>query len=160
FLLRPGRLVERVELGALAPVNRAVSAWRQALTAGRADTNEFGKELRRLGWAPLEPKLGGGRAVLFAPDGALGQVPFAGLPGKQAGTYLLEEYALAVLPVPQLLPDLLAADQGKTPAASLLAVGDVDYGAAGARDADPLLRPLLAPRGLPRDWAALPGTRG
>ena len=33
---------------------------------------------------------------------------FAALPGSKPGTYLLEERALAVVPVPRLLPELLA----------------------------------------------------
>ncbi|HEX7377240.1 MAG TPA: CHAT domain-containing protein, partial [Pirellulales bacterium] len=55
------------------------------------------------------------------------------LPGQKSGEYLLEERPLAVIPTPQLLPDLL--DDLRTPGAprSLLLAGDIDYaGDAGA----------------------------
>jgi CHAT domain-containing protein len=63
--------------------------------------------------------------VLVSPDAALGRLPFAALPGKKPGSYLIEEVPIAVLPVPQFLPLLLRPVTG---ANSLLAVGDVDFG--------------------------------
>jgi CHAT domain-containing protein len=68
----------------------------------------------------------------------LGRIPLGALPGQKAGSYLLEETKLAVVPVPRLLPLLLekpAESPGTAkPAAanaddqSLLIVGDVSYG--------------------------------
>ena len=39
--------------------------------------------------------------VLVSPDGALGLVPLAALPGQAPGTYLIEEHAIALVPVPR-----------------------------------------------------------
>lgn len=110
--------------------------------------------LRRLVWEPLLPALAGAQTVLVSPDGALNHLSWAALPGKEPGTYLLEEVGLAVVPVPRLLPDLLSAAApgprdpkgADTSVASLLLVGGVDYGAAdraaaGGRD-QPGYQPL------------------
>ena len=73
--------------------------------------------------------------VLVSPDGALGLVPLAALPGKAAGSYLIEDYTIALVPVPRMFgaDEAVAADGPKPATAqaeapSLLLVGDVDYG--------------------------------
>ena len=48
--------------------------------------------------------------MLVSPDGALDRFPLAALPGKKEGTYLIEDVAIATVPIPRLLPELLAAD--------------------------------------------------
>jgi CHAT domain-containing protein len=58
-------------------------------------------------------------------------VPFAALPGRKHGNYLLEDVALAVVPVPSAIPELLAATKDRL-APSLLALGDLRYGPATA----------------------------
>jgi CHAT domain-containing protein len=59
------------------------------------------------------------------------------LPGKREGSYLIEEHAIGLVPVPQLLPRLLAEKRGKA-APSLLAVGGVGFdGAAGKERGTP-----------------------
>ena len=60
---------------------------------------------------PLEKHLAGAKIVLISPDGPLCQLPFAALPGKDPDKYLIEEIALAVVPVPQLLPELLGTER-------------------------------------------------
>ena len=47
--------------------------------------------------------MAGIKTVLVSPDGALGQVPLAALPGKEPNTYLIEERSIAVVPVPRML---------------------------------------------------------
>ena len=58
-------------------------------------------------------------------------LPWAALPGSHPGTFLVHEYAFAVVPVPQLLPELL---HGKPRLAnqqpSLLLAGGIDFGEA------------------------------
>ena len=83
----------------------------------------------------MEEHLAGVATVLVSPDGALGLVPLEALPGKAAGSYLIEDYTLALVPVPRLFGDgeAVAADGSKpamaqAEAPSLLLVGDVDYG--------------------------------
>jgi CHAT domain-containing protein/Tfp pilus assembly protein PilF len=160
FVVRRDSLV-RVDLGAAGPLGEALQRWREALqrrvlTGGDA---RLAEEVRRLVWRPLEAHLKGARLVLVSPDGVLTRVPLAALPGSKKGRYLLEEVALAVVPVPQLLPELLGGGRGQPPGEpSLLLVGDVRYdsAAAGATVADS--------RSAPRDgarlhWQPLEGTR-
>ncbi len=75
-------------------------------------------------------------------------MPFAALPGKKPGAYLLEELPLAQAPVPQVLPELLARRSSERASASaLLVLGDVDFGEA------PPKKPASS-----RRFAALPAT--
>jgi tetratricopeptide (TPR) repeat protein/CHAT domain-containing protein len=130
FVVRPERPVQWLDLGPAAPVTAAVDRWRQTLGRGVATAGgtDPAAELRRLVWEPLEPYLGGATTVLVSPDGALNRFPLAALPGKAPGSYLIEDLALAVIPVPQLLPDLLAHSGAPARDPSLLVVGNVDYG--------------------------------
>src|SRR5262249_37443289 len=75
-------------------------------------------------------------------------------------TYLLEERALATLPIPQQLPQLLQRPQKPADeTASLLLVGDVDYGADPGR-AGTAVAARSAPRvGTRATWSALRETR-
>jgi CHAT domain-containing protein/tetratricopeptide (TPR) repeat protein len=154
FVVRRGRPIERLDLGPIKPIEQAIAAWRVALgadsppakptaseTASPApaprDRQELANQVRRLVWLPLEAHLEGIHTVLVSPDGALGRLPLAALPGQKPDTYLIEERAIALVPVPQDLPELLAKRSGdeqgpeaKEPTPSLLLVGDVDYGAS------------------------------
>ena len=146
FVVRPDRPLVPLDLGPLGPIAAAVDQWlprlRRGVTAPGPDDPAV--TLRRRVWQPLAAHLEGVRTVLVSPDGALAQLPLGALPGQQPGTYLIEEVALAVVPVPQALPALLA-EWGKPPVqgppaagpgAALLLVGDVDYGARpGSADA-------------------------
>jgi len=116
-----------LDLGPAAPIEEALAAWRSSLESG-SDPGPAPARLRRLLWAPLEKPLAGAELVLISPDGPLGRLPWAALPGKLPGTVLLEEVPLALLPIPQSLPGLSRPAAG---AASLLAVGGVDFGAGG-----------------------------
>ena len=167
FVVRRGA-VARVEFGDAAPVAVAVDGFRGTLSRGRPTTgrpDDPAVALRKLLWEPVAAHVGGATTVLVCPDGPLCRVPFAALPGSDPAKYLIEEVAVAVAPVPRLLPELLAG-RGPTPAApaSLLAVGDVDF------DADPAAALALAEptganwkrvrSGAAGRWDRLPGTRG
>ena len=139
FVVRPDRPIARVELGPLAPIRAAIDAWRPILRREQpAPQDEPGgpaARLRRLVWSPLEEHLAGVATVLVSPDGALGLVPLEALPGKAAGSYLIEDYTIALVPVPRMFgADGAVAAEGPKPATaqaeapSLLLVGDVDYG--------------------------------
>jgi CHAT domain-containing protein len=139
FVVRRAVLVY-VDLGPIEPIAEALQNWRLALQRRfrTEDDHNLGAAVRQLIWQPLETHLGGAKVVLISPDGDLARVPFAALPGSKKGSYLLEETALAVVPVPQLLPQLLALrpDKDKTEP-SLLLVGDVSYdGGCGEAVAD------------------------
>ena len=65
--------------------------------------------------------------MLISPDGVLGRLPFGALPGKEPGKYLIEEYALAVVPVPQIIPELVQEAGRKQLRKNLLLMGNINY---------------------------------
>jgi CHAT domain-containing protein len=84
--------------------------------------------------------------VLVSPDGAFARFPPAALPGKRPGTYLNDEAAVVVVPVPQLLGELRAGAQSRPSGEDkMLVVGNVDYG-----------EPAVKAQGA--EWPALPAT--
>jgi tetratricopeptide (TPR) repeat protein/CHAT domain-containing protein len=126
FVIRPDGKIYRVELGATLPIFDELMAWRKGY--GRPlQKHDAGRELRRLLWEPLEPCLADIDTVLISPDAELAQLPWGALPGAKAGTFLIEERAIAVIPVPQMLPELLRDELHTGPPASLLLAGDIDY---------------------------------
>ncbi len=150
FVTRRNKPPARVDLGEAGRIEEAVQRWR-ALLAGIKPEREAGRRVKDLVLAPLEGHLGGVKLLLVSPDGALGTVPFAALPGKKEG-YLIEDVAIAVVPVPAALPELTVRPEGRHPA-SLLVVSDVDYDAVShPRDARGGRR--SAPSG-PGGWARL-----
>ncbi len=146
FVVRPDRPIERIDLGPTAPIQKAINEWRPILTAGKVKlaTGDPARELRRLIWEPLEPHLDGVASVLVSPDGPIGMIPLAALPGKEPGSYLIEERSIAVVPVPRVLGSdetgpapSQRTDPGKAePAPSLLLAGDINYGGDAGASAD------------------------
>jgi CHAT domain-containing protein len=61
-------------------------------------------------------------------------VPFAALPGKEPGSYLLEEKQLVMIPQAKLLPALLEREQSPKP--TVLAIGGVDYESAANNETE------------------------
>jgi CHAT domain-containing protein/Flp pilus assembly protein TadD len=149
--------IERVELGAARPIDDAVVAWRDAITAWSSATTDAARRdverraaahaetLHALVWAKLAARLPAeARVVYLAPDAALTQVPWAALPGRRKGTVLLEDHAVAVVPHgPFLLDRLTAPARSDKAPRGLLAIGGVRY------DDMPVApgRELLAARG-------------
>jgi CHAT domain-containing protein len=128
FVSRPGRAVVRFELGPSDALEAALSRWRpDSPLSPDADRLGAAAELRRTLWEPLEPALEEAAVVLICPDGPATRIPFAALPGRVPGSYLIEERALAAIAVPQSLLDRPAAAASASPAGSLVAVGDVDF---------------------------------
>jgi len=128
FILTSDQPVRMVELGAADSIDAAVRSWREEI-AGDRET-QGARELRRLVWEPIEATLPAGTDTLYlTPDGPLTSVPWAALPGRAAGTVLLEDYAVALVPYgPFLLDKLLAGTQPKmSQRGRLLAVGGVAY---------------------------------
>ncbi len=171
FVVRPDRPLGLLDLGPVSPIAAAVERW--LATRGRrvaaGSPEDPAVALRRRIWQPLEPLLEGVQTVLVAPDGALGRLPLAALPGRQPGTYLIEERAIAIVPVPQALPEVLAGREGRggprpevpERGPSLLLVGDVDFGATpGASDVRVVSRAAARPRaGAWARFDPLPATR-
>jgi tetratricopeptide (TPR) repeat protein len=159
FVVRPDQTqVAVIELGPTESVAAAVNAWRK--TFGRSAT--AGAELRRLLWEPLAPHLPSEmNLVVVSPDGVTTQFPWGALPGSQPGTYLIEEIALAVAPVPARLPDLLAEEGRGDEQPSLLLVGDVRFdGLPGLPGGDVARAAPHATRsGELFHWSSLPGAK-
>jgi CHAT domain-containing protein len=157
WLIRRGRPLVRLDLGPVEPIEEVITAWRQKLVRPEQDSTKQAQALHKLIWQPLVKYLAGVKTVLISPDGALARVPFAALPGSKPNTYLIEDVALAVVPMPQLLPSLLApAGLPGTP--SLLLVGDVDFDTKVNLLTKAADRTRGAPRGSLKGWKALPGT--
>lgn len=154
FVIRCDRPVERIELGPMKPLTSAISRWRETFGAPRPGSKDDpGKKLREMIWEPLEPSLRDTRLVLVSPDESLGRLPFAALPGKEAGKYLIEERAVAVVAVPQLLPELLEANRTAEQEPSVLLIGGVDFDRAVSQAPSRITR-----TGLPRGFRPLPGS--
>jgi CHAT domain-containing protein len=129
FVVRRDEPVQLVDLGPVAPIRQAIDQWRDAVTRRAPETLVAGVTLRSLIWEPLLPSIENAETVLVSSDGDLGRLPFGALPGRETGTYLLEDHRLAYLPVPQLLPTLLSRGERKSATKALLLVGGVDYDA-------------------------------
>jgi CHAT domain-containing protein/tetratricopeptide (TPR) repeat protein len=130
FVLRRGREPALVALGPVAPIDKAMLAWWQALKTYQSPESAAGELSRRV-WRPLEKHLGGVKTVLIAPDGVLTGLSFAALPGSKpkARSYLLEELTIGYVTSGRHLLEL-AAEDARPDAAGLLAVGGLSYGAA------------------------------
>jgi CHAT domain-containing protein len=170
FVVRPDREVVRVELGPFGPLREAVEQWRQADSlrrkrpvrkkfdgSGDDDPDDPAVVLRDKLWLPVAKHLGGVETVLVSPDRDLSKLPFAALPGSKPGTYLIEEVAVAVLPVAQFLPDVVAPPPAVDP--SLLVVGDVDYGADPGKPAAGAASRAGVRGDRGKGWDSLPATR-
>jgi CHAT domain-containing protein len=162
--LRKGRDPVRVELGPAEPIEKALTAWRQDIAAGR-DSAAPG-QLRQLLWEKLAPQLPTRpqSQIYLCPDGDLSALPWAALPGRAKGTVLLEDHALALVPHGAFLFQQLR--EGNQPHSAgpglLLALGGVGYDQPPAAVQDPTPPPEPVRRAQRSDragvWQALPGT--
>ncbi len=149
---QPTRLVQ---LGPVAPLEETCRKFFSALRNGY--DREAGESLKRKLWEPLQQGVPADRIVLISPDGITARIPWSALPGRTANRYLLEECSIAIVPVPQLISELLD-QQSPTPAspdAMVLLGGDFAYG-AGGRAKDAIAAGLPSLHRL--QFAPLPGT--
>src|SRR5262249_49942403 len=128
-----------VSLGPTADLAGWIEQWRRSHGAGKrpsADGADPGAELRKRLWEPLAEHLRDVTLVLVCPDGPLNGLPWAALPGAREGTYLIHDHAFAVVPVSQLLPELLETTPGRGHGPpSLLLAGGINFGEGNAREA-------------------------
>jgi CHAT domain-containing protein/Tfp pilus assembly protein PilF len=163
-----------LDLGDAGPIEAAVTAWRQAITAGEDIPPGLPGKVRDLVWTKVRRELPEQvKHVYLCPDLTLCRVPWPALPGDRPGTILLEEYALATIPHAVFLLDKLPGWHGQETMPQqgepmpqrgkqrfdVLAVGGVTYDAAvptqdklGGNRGAPLLKP-----GQRFGWGALPG---
>jgi CHAT domain-containing protein len=131
FVVRPFREIERIDLGEADPLGEAVVNWRKSRgfrpNAGKTD---WAARIGELVWPRLKPYVGDCRTLLISPDGILAQLAWGALPGNEPDRYLLEDYAIAMVPVPQLLARQRLDDAPADIGDSLLLVGNVDFDAA------------------------------
>lgn len=169
FVIRPDREPVMLALGAAAEIRDAVTALRRPLNpdhdsaAARQSAAAAAGELHAQLWAPLKPHLDGVQTLVISPDTVLGTLPFAALPGSEDGSFLIEDYRIALLPMAGLLPGLVASrsdDAGE----GLLLVGNVDYDARPDALRSQSDTPLMLAdaghfRGRQTEWSSLPGFR-
>jgi CHAT domain-containing protein len=150
-----------LDLEEAEPIENAVIAWREAITADQEIPPALPRKVRDLVWAKVRKELPDKvKVVYLCPDLVLCRLPWAALPGDKPNTILLEEYTLATIPHAVFLLDKLwPQDPSPKRPTEVLAVGGVAYDAtvpapdkAAVHRGDPLLKP-----GQPLGWAALPG---
>jgi len=156
FVVRPKCPIVLIDLGRYQHLGKAVQRWRSGFGLTR-DSRGAGVLLRKQIWDPLEPHIKGAKIVLVSPNGVLGALPLATLPGKKPGSYLLEDWAICVAPTPQLLAESLrdSKSKPKRPAAGMFLIGDVDYNASPTGN---VKKPAIRLGGRSR-YSPLPGSK-
>ena len=155
FVARGDGNVQRVELGPSAPIIEAIAKWRQSF--GRSqEGHEAGQTLRERLWSPIAGHLKDISTVLVSPELELCQLPWAALPGKEPGTFLIEELAVAVIPTPGFLPELLNSPGTSSKPANLLIAGDIDYSSDPGAISPEIEPPVAQGRGEFRRFSKLP----
>jgi CHAT domain-containing protein/tetratricopeptide (TPR) repeat protein len=136
-----GDKVSVVDLGEAEPIEKAVAAFRETMTAhmaqfGKVRGVELEKELRAkaeavaaLVWNPLRKAVGDARKLIISPDGALWLVPWGALPDGK-GKYLVESRSISYVVSGR---DLVRGEHKiKSRGGVLFADPDYDLGAAEA----------------------------
>ncbi len=136
--------VQRVELGAIEPIERAANEWRQALqrpeyargiaAAGGASAPgalaEAGEQLRQLAFDPLLPVIGSTRRLVLVLDDVLHTVPLDALPWKEG--VVGDEFTFELR---STLRELLWSDATPAGPLTLLALGGADFDTASPTSA-------------------------
>ncbi len=159
FIVRGDTSVVRVDLGPSQPIQEMLRQWRETFGDGE-DGQAVGQRLREKLWQPIAKYLGGAEIVAISPDGTLAEFPWGAIPGGKAGTYLVEEFGFAVVPVPQLMPAQLEESKHVNASPALLLVGDIDYDADPGKPTDlSITRKLPDPKrgGESRSFSRLAG---
>ncbi len=150
FVLR-GRHVRRVDLGPAEPIEQSVREWLQLLARSmkpgvQGVAAPVGRELRQRVFEPLAAAIGDSVRLFVCPDAALATLPFETLPDGDGAAFLVERLSISYL---QDATELMRTPM-EDPGTTLLAFGDIDYGASSATSS--------VQRGVPRPFAPLPAT--
>lgn len=134
WIIRHGRFESVTVKLPAARLTRWVSELRAAFLGG-VDTRSIRLLSRRLYNAVVQPALARtapGDALVFVPDKALHDLPFAALVDPATGRYLVQDHAVSVAPSASLYTKALQLDQslaGRS-AAGVLVVGDPAFDSA------------------------------
>ncbi|MDB4372914.1 tetratricopeptide repeat protein, partial [Mariniblastus sp.] len=137
-ILRHNQETVLVDLGLETELGKAIDNWRSLLLSSdnANDSLEMaGRKIRKFLWEPLLPYLDSSQTIILSTDGVLGRVSFPALPGKEKGTYLIEDHRFTCVPVPRLLLEMAQRESNDKNVGQLLLVGDVDYDSV-PRDAE------------------------
>ncbi len=142
FVVRSSEPVDLVDLGSLTAIDQHLDEWRAdvenqltRIKTGPALAHPDAPAwLRKTLWQPLEDRLAGASTVLLSPEGSISTLPFAGLPGRQPGTFLIEDWPIAVIPAAQALPELVVRRPAHDPRGRMLVIDAIDE-----KDQAPLL---------------------
>ncbi|HKX31653.1 MAG TPA: CHAT domain-containing tetratricopeptide repeat protein [Blastocatellia bacterium] len=144
-----------IDLGEIAPIDRAVNAWRLALRdPNRTDVNQRARVVYEKVMRPLLPLLGETQHLLIAPDGLLNLIPFAALVNER-NQFLVERYSISYLTSGR---DLLRSRESPPSNNPPLIVANPDFGrveTARARDGQPAGN---SPAG-DQEWGQIDSTR-
>ncbi len=136
FVLARGRPVERVELGDAASVEEYLDDWRTGIRAHRDRDGPAEGKLRSRLWEPVEGRFPRGTTtVIVSPDAALARLPWAALPGSNAGSRLIEDYTIVMAPHgPELLEWLTKTPSRDGDILTVENLGSVESVAGGPAD--------------------------
>lgn len=133
-VVRPDGTAKLFDLGSAQPVDEQLLAWFKCIVYAEQQMDHqcvlHGQELRKTLWEPLMSALGTPKMVFISPDGFLGVLPWAALPGAAKSTYLIQEYEIVVQPFSQQLPILAKSGRRQDCGERLLVVGNVDFNAS------------------------------
>ncbi len=162
FVLHAGRPeIECIDLGLGRPIVQAIEAWRAKFGRATTELTDPAQTLKKLVWNPLAAACKEAKLILISPDGDLARLPWNALPGDRPGTFLIEDAAIGIVPIPAQIPAVLANAAPPATSSTLMLVGDVRFdglpGASGDREES-----RSAPRGTRSGsmlhWSELPGT--
>jgi len=162
IVILPNGPPRMLDLGPVSRLGEAIDTWRDSF-GNSTEAAVVASYLRHRVWEPLLEHIANAKTVLVSTDGVLGRLPLGALPGKEEGTYLLEDHRLAMIPVPQLLPALINNLGLKELDRELLLMGDVDYDADPEDAAVPAKRERRSRQraaGFDERFRSLPGTGG
>ena len=127
-------------------INDSINVFRRRFQANQGKLTESDAAVARLHrelWLPIETHLAGIKTVLISPDSTLGTLPFAALPGREPGSFLIEDYRLVSIPFAALLTQLTQAASAESENHGLLVVGNVDYASTAKSPAETIDEPQL-----------------
>jgi CHAT domain-containing protein len=130
FVIRKNQPPIAIPLGPSKPIENAVDRWRDEIAKEQlgqtSDVQSAAVEIARLVWKPLAEQIEPSRRVMIAPDGPLCFLPFAALPGRSPGTYLIEDHTIGYVASARMACELWGST---TPDlnSGFLALGGIQY---------------------------------